>query len=66
METRANYVLVGSFVLGITAMLVTTVPLWIVLLDWLRPGGVRPSGRIIAGMLAGFAGIALLYGRYPH
>ena len=47
---------------GITAMLATTVPLWIVLLDWLRPGGTRPAGRVIAGLLAGFAGIVLLTG----
>jgi drug/metabolite transporter (DMT)-like permease len=47
---------------GITAMLVTTVPLWIILIDWLRPGGTRPTGRIVAGLLAGFGGIALLTG----
>jgi drug/metabolite transporter (DMT)-like permease len=47
---------------GITAMLVTTVPLWIVLLDWLRPAGNRPAARVVVGLLAGFAGIALLTG----
>jgi drug/metabolite transporter (DMT)-like permease len=47
---------------GITAMLVTTVPLWIILLDWLRPGGTRPTGRVVIGLLVGFAGIALLTG----
>lgn len=47
---------------GITAMLVTTVPLWIVLLDWLRPGGNRPESRIVIGLIAGFAGIGLLTG----
>jgi drug/metabolite transporter (DMT)-like permease len=47
---------------GITAMLITTVPLWIVLLDWLRPSGNRPDVRVIIGLLTGFAGIALLTG----
>ncbi len=47
---------------GIAAMLATTVPLWIVLLDWLRPGGSKPTSRIMIGLLAGFAGIGLLTG----
>lgn len=47
---------------GIAAMLATTVPLWIVLLDWLRPGGSRPESRIVIGLLAGFAGIGILTG----
>jgi drug/metabolite transporter (DMT)-like permease len=47
---------------GIAALLVATVSLWMVLVDWLRPGGSRPSPRIIAGFLLGFAGIVLLVG----
>ncbi|MGH7476209.1 MAG: drug/metabolite exporter YedA [Longimicrobiales bacterium] len=47
---------------GIAALLVAIVPLWIVLLDWLRPGGVRPSGGVMVGVLIGFAGVALLIG----
>lgn len=31
-----------------------------VLLQWLRPGGVRPSGRVLAGVALGFAGLVLL------
>jgi drug/metabolite transporter (DMT)-like permease len=31
-----------------------------VLLDWLRPGGRRPGGRVAAGLLLGFAGTVLL------
>src|SRR5256886_11457406 len=30
---------------GITALLVTTVSLWLVIVDWLRPGGVKPVSR---------------------
>jgi len=47
---------------GIAALLVATVSLWMVLLDWLRPGGVRPAPRVSAGFLLGFAGMALLIG----
>src|SRR5271165_2523935 len=41
---------------GITALLVATVSLWMVLLDWLRPGGVRPAPRVFAGILLGLVG----------
>jgi drug/metabolite transporter (DMT)-like permease len=47
---------------GITALLVATVSLWMVLIEWLRPGGQRPSPRVIAGFLLGFGGMALLVG----
>ena len=47
---------------GITALLVATVSLWMVLLDWLRPGGNLPGPRVIAGFLLGFAGMFLLVG----
>lgn len=47
---------------GIAALLVATVSLWMVLIDWLRPGGHRPGPRVITGFLLGFAGMALLVG----
>lgn len=47
---------------GITALLVATVSLWMVLIEWLRPGGQRPAPRVITGFLLGFAGMALLVG----
>ena len=47
---------------GIAALLVATVSLWMVLVDWLRPGGARPAPRVIAGFVMGFAGMALLVG----
>jgi drug/metabolite transporter (DMT)-like permease len=45
---------------GIAALLVAIVPLWVVVLNWLRPGGVRPALPIIAGVLVGLFGIVLL------
>jgi len=47
---------------GVTALLVATVSLWMVLVDWMRPGGTRPGPRVIAGLLLGFSGLALLVG----
>jgi len=47
---------------GVAALLVATVSLWMVIVDWLRPGGVRPVARVLAGLVLGFAGLALLVG----
>jgi drug/metabolite transporter (DMT)-like permease len=47
---------------GITALLVATVSLWLVIVDWLRPGGVRPVPRVVIGLLMGLAGMVLLVG----
>jgi drug/metabolite transporter (DMT)-like permease len=47
---------------GIAALLVATVSLWLVIVDWLRPGGVRPVPRVIMGLVMGFAGMVLLGG----
>ena len=47
---------------GITALLVATVSLWLVVVDWLRPGGVKPAPRVVLGLLLGFAGLAILVG----
>ena len=45
---------------GLGALLVSMVPFWVALADWLRPGGDRPPGRVILGLVLGFAGVALL------
>jgi drug/metabolite transporter (DMT)-like permease len=47
---------------GVTALLVATVSLWLVVVDWLRPGGMRPAPRVVLGLLMGFAGLVLLVG----
>ena len=45
---------------GIASLMVAIVPLWIVLIDWLRPGGSRPGVPVMVGVLVGLAGIGLL------
>lgn len=47
---------------GLASLLVATVPLWMVLLDWARPGGVRPGGGVFAGLALGLVGLAVLVG----
>ena len=45
---------------GVTALLVASVPLWMVLIDWARPHGKRPSKVVAAGLLIGLAGVGVL------
>jgi len=47
---------------GLTALLITSEPLWVVLLVWLMPGGHRPTGGVVLGMFLGLFGIILLVG----
>ncbi len=45
---------------GLTALIVCTSALWLVLLNWLWLGAARPGARTVAGLVAGFGGVALL------
>ena len=45
---------------SVTALVVALTPLWMVLFDWLRPGGQSPRPFVIAGLAVGFIGVALL------
>ena len=47
---------------SIAALIVASVPIWMVLIDALRPGSIKPDWRVILGVLIGFGGIALLAG----
>jgi len=47
---------------GLTALVVSIIPLWVVILDWLRPRGEKPHGAVLVGVLSGLAGMALLIG----
>ncbi|HTT32624.1 MAG TPA: EamA family transporter [Methylomirabilota bacterium] len=47
---------------GVTALLVAMVSLWLVTVDWLRPGGNKPAPKVVLGLLLGFAGLAILVG----
>lgn len=45
---------------SIAALMIATVPLWMVLLDGFVFGGSRPTASIWIGLLMGFSGVALL------
>lgn len=47
---------------SIAALMIASVPLWMALIDSLRPGGRRPNGWVITGVITGFAGITILVG----
>jgi drug/metabolite transporter (DMT)-like permease len=47
---------------GIAALIIGSMPLWLVMIEALRPGGVRPNWQAILGLLIGFGGIFLLVG----
>jgi drug/metabolite transporter (DMT)-like permease len=40
--------------------MVASIPLWVVLIDAIRPRGPKPDWKIMLGVLLGFGGIALL------
>jgi drug/metabolite transporter (DMT)-like permease len=45
------------------AMVFSGLPLWIIVIDWLRPGGRAPTRTVAAALLLGFAGIGLILER---
>jgi len=47
---------------GLAALLLATIPIWMVLLDSLRQGGTKLGARVIGGMAMGVAGLVLLVG----
>ncbi len=47
---------------GIAALIIGSVPLFLVVIEALRPGGVKPSWQAILGIVIGFVGIYILVG----
>ncbi|MGE5215997.1 MAG: EamA family transporter, partial [Chloroflexota bacterium] len=47
---------------SLSALLVATVPLWMVLFDTVRRGGEGPGSNALGGLLIGFCGAAILIG----
>lgn len=45
---------------GVTSLLVATVPIWMAVIETLRNGGRRPATAVIAGLVLGLGGLALL------
>lgn len=47
---------------GVVALIVSSVPIWVVLIDWLRPKGIRPRSTMFAGLALGLVGMVILIG----
>jgi drug/metabolite transporter (DMT)-like permease len=47
---------------GVVSLLVAAVPIWMVLLDWARRGGKRPTTMVVAGLVTGVVGLVILVG----
>ena len=47
---------------GVAALLVAMSPLFMVLLEWIRPGGKRPTLLVAIGLLVGLGGVGALVG----
>ena len=47
---------------GIAALMIGSVPLFLVLMEAVRPGGAKPNWQAILGLVVGFGGIYLLVG----
>ncbi|HNK62977.1 MAG TPA: EamA family transporter [Anaerolineales bacterium] len=47
---------------GVAALVIASSPMFLVMLEALRPGGVKPTWRAIVGILIGFTGIFILVG----
>jgi drug/metabolite transporter (DMT)-like permease len=45
---------------NVAALMIAGVPAYVALLEWWRPGGARPSRRVLAGVLLGSLGMLLL------
>jgi drug/metabolite transporter (DMT)-like permease len=47
---------------GLTALLVSILPFWLVIIEWVRPPRARPHGAVMVGLILGFVGIVVLVG----
>jgi drug/metabolite transporter (DMT)-like permease len=47
---------------GLTALLVSILPFWLVIIESVRPPRRRPSGAVLVGLILGFVGIIVLVG----
>jgi drug/metabolite transporter (DMT)-like permease len=47
---------------GLTALLVSILPFWLVIIEWVRPPRRRPSVAVLIGLVLGFVGIIVLVG----
>jgi drug/metabolite transporter (DMT)-like permease len=47
---------------GLTALIVSILPFWLVIIEWVRPPRKTPGAAVIIGLIVGFIGIVVLVG----
>jgi drug/metabolite transporter (DMT)-like permease len=47
---------------GLTALLVAILPFWIAIVDWISPGGRKPTLGVTIGLVVGMVGLVVLIG----
>lgn len=47
---------------GLAALIISITPVVVVIVDWLRPRGTTPGGRVLAGLALGLVGMVILVG----
>lgn len=47
---------------GLTAVLISMVPIWVAVFSWILPGGKIPSAQVAFGIILGFVGVTMLIG----
>jgi len=47
---------------GVAALVIGSIPIFLVVAEAVRPGGIKPTWQAIVGLLVGFAGIFILIG----
>ncbi len=45
---------------GVSALMIASIPLWMAIIDAVRPRGLKPDWKVSLGLLVGFGGLALL------
>ena len=45
---------------GLAAVIAATIPVWVLLAEWLFAGSQRPTAKALAGIVLGIAGVVLL------
>lgn len=47
---------------GLTALLISTLPFWVVIIESILPEGIKLNIKIVGGLFLGFVGVAMIFG----
>lgn len=46
---------------GLTAILISTIPLWVVVIEYILPGAVKINFKVVVGIVLGLCGVVLIF-----